>query len=270
MVILRNDRGIADEVLLNLADTFAPVTLAELGAARLMNRTDTKFILPAGQLPELLQTLKQDYRWLEADGYRVCPYETMYFDTEDLRFYHDHRIGRPSRFKVRQRRYVQSGLAFTEVKWKTPQRRTVKGRIPCRAEQSPDFTLDEASVSFVRQQISRADRSPDAASLRPVLWVGYTRITLVHRVSAERLTFDLDLTFRNHRGQSGFPEIVIAECKQDARQTSPFLNRMREDRIRAGGLSKYCLGLLSLDPGLRNNRFLPRYKQLQRLIANCL
>ncbi len=267
------------DLLAASANAFETISLADLGHARLMNRTDTKFLLPARQLPSLLDALRADYRWLDVDGYRLCPYETLYYDTPDLRLYHDHQAGRLNRYKIRQRRYVQSDLAFTEVKHKTPKRRTVKTRIPYAGPVTFGTTgihttissggLDPASRAFV-QQVTRTDtlaRPFDPAGLRPVLWVGYTRLTLVHGSTAERVTFDLNLTFRDAHGQVSYPELVIAELKQDAQQTSAFSALMRQQHRRPGGLSKYCLGLISLDPTLKQNRFKPKLRHLQTVIA---
>lgn len=270
------------ELLEASANAFGSISLADLGHARLMNRTDTKFLLPARQLPSLLDALSADYRWLEVDGHRLCPYETLYYDTLDLRLYHDHQAGRLNRYKIRQRRYVQSDLAFTEVKHKTRKSRTIKSRIPYVGPVTFGATngksvnngagltsLDAASRAFVQQMI-RADnptRSFDLAGLRPVLWVGYTRLTLVHGSTAERVTFDLNLTFRNADGHVSYPQLVVAELKQDAQQPSAFSMLMRQQRRRPGGLSKYCLGLISLDQTLKQNRFKPILRHLQTVIA---
>ena len=254
------------------AGSFASVSLADVGHARLMNRTDTKFLLPAPELPGLLDALRTDYRWLEVDGHRLCPYETLYYDTADLQLYHAHQAGRPNRYKIRQRRYVQSGLTFTEIKQKTGNGRTVKNRVPCSgwaanglpADGGPG--LDTASRVFVEQQMARTHRPLDFTDLRPVLWVGYTRLTFVHRTTAERLTLDLNLRYWNAAGRFSYPQLMIAELKQDARQPSAFLALMRQQHRRSGGMSKYCLGLISLDPTLRQNRFKPQLKRLHKLL----
>lgn len=261
------------------ATTFERITLADLGKAQLMNRTDTKFLLPARQLPALLATLQTDYRWLVVDGHSLSPYETLYYDTADLRLYHDHLAGRSNRYKIRQRRYVQSDLAFTEVKRKTNKSRTVKTRIPYSGSvafgadrvgmTNNEAHLDADSRAFVRQsmQTSPVDRLVDPTHLHPVLWVEYTRLTLVHRTTAERVTFDLNLTFRNASSLVDYPHLIIAELKQDARQPSAFLSVMRQQGHRPGSLSKYCLGLISLNQTLKHNRFKPQLKHLFNVVA---
>jgi hypothetical protein len=243
------------------ASLFAPITLSDMDGVRLMNRTDTKFMLPLSHLPILLTQLQQHYWWLEVDGNRLCTYETLYFDTDDLRFYHDHRTRRLNRYKIRQRHYLQSGLTFTEVKLKTNKGRTIKTRI--LNANRPGMGFDEESLAFLTQSTGY-----EPASLKPVLWVNYTRLTLVSQTTAERLTIDLNVRFRNSTQQRGYPQVVIAELKQDALQSSEFLKLMKQYRLREGSLSKYCLGLISLDHTLKQNLFKPKLKQLHKLIAN--
>lgn len=242
------------------ANQFAPIPLDDLDGVDLMNRTDTKFVLPVGHLAGLLDLLRADYRCLSLDGQRLCAYETLYFDTPDLRLYHEHRTGRLNRCKIRQRRYVASGLTFTEVKRKTNKGRTVKTRVEIPDGVRPVF--DEASRRFLREQ---TPLDPDA--LRPTLWVRYTRLTLVGRATAERLTFDFDLAFSDGTVQLRYPQIVVAEVKQNAQQGSPFRALMKRRQFREGALSKYCLGLISLDRTLPQNRFKAKFRRLQALIT---
>lgn len=243
-----------------LAEHFAPISLAEMDGVRLMNRTDAKFVLRADELPGLLAALRADYRCLSLDGQRLCGYETLYFDTPDLHLYHEHRTGRLNRYKIRQRRYVASGLTFTEVKRKTNKGRTVKTRIEQPDGVRPVF--DEESRRFLGQH---TPLDPDA--LRPTLWVSYTRLTLVSRATAERLTFDVDLHFFDGTQRLSYPQLVVAEAKQDARLASPFRALMKQHRLREGALSKYCLGLISLDASLPRNRFKARFRRLQTLLT---
>lgn len=243
-----------------LAERFAPISLAEMDRVRLMNRTDAKFVLRVGDLPDLLAALRADYRCLSLDGQRLCGYETLYFDTPDLRLYHEHRTGRLNRYKIRQRRYVASGLTFTEVKRKTNKGRTVKTRIEQPEGIRPVF--DEESRRFLGEQ---TPLDPD--TLRPTLWVCYTRLTLVSRATAERLTFDFDLNFFDGTQRLSYPQIVVAEAKQDAQQASPFRALMKHNLRREGALSKYCLGLISLDRTLPQNRFKTKFRRLQTLLT---
>lgn len=255
-----------------MASSFDSVSLTDLGKAKLMNRTDTKYVLPACQLTALLEVLRKDYRWLEVDGLRLCPYETLYYDTADLQLYHAHQTGRMNRYKIRQRRYAQSNLTFIEVKQKNQKKRTVKNRVRCPdwtfndVANCPDSGLDSTSRMFVQEQMRQTNRTLNPDLLQPVLWVGYTRLTFVSNTTAERLTLDLNLTFQNATGRVSYPDLLIAELKQDARQPSAFSSLMRQQRRREGGVSKYCLGLISLNPTLRQNQFKPQFKRLCKVL----
>ena len=204
---------------------------------------------------------------LEVAGLRLCGYETLYFDTPDLRCYHDHQRGRSNRYKIRQRRYVESDLLFTEVKRKTNKGRTVKERIQngavssLKIRQASSPRMDAQSQEFVES------RTNTPLNLRPVLWVGYHRITLVGRFTPERITLDLDLSFGDGQRQRDYGDLAIAEVKQDARQPSAFLDLMKQQGVRSGSLSKYCLGLISLDKSIKHNRFKPQLIHLQKILS---
>lgn len=251
-----------------LVERFAPIGLAEMEGVRLLNRTDTKFMLPLSSLFYLLDQLRDSYRILTIEGNRLNEYETLYFDTPDLQCYHDHQTGRLNRYKIRQRRYVASNLLFTEVKHKTNKGRTVKRRFqnslsgPLTTAGVDGSRLDEESQQFVSQQVPL-----NCSALHPMLWVGYQRITLVNRSFSERLTLDLNLMFQNNSRQQRFSSMVIAEVKQDARHPSTFLDLMKQNGYRRGAISKYCLGMISLYQPIRHNRFKPKLIRLQKILS---
>ena len=245
----------------------ASISLSEMESVKLMDRTDTKFLLPRRRIPALLHALLKNYRILEVDGHRLSAYETLYFDTPDLRSYHDHQCGRLNRYKVRQRHYIQSKLLFTEVKHKTNKGRTIKQRIRGHVVHAPEKVptrlaeLDDVSRLFVHQLT--AHRLPD---LHPVLWVGYQRITLVSCTSVERITLDLGLSFQAGERTKDFANLAIAEVKQDSRQHSEFISLMKRNGVRSGSLSKYCLGMVSLHGAIKQNRFKPQLHHLQKIL----
>ena len=93
---------------------------------------------------------------------------------------------------------------------------------------------------------------------------------LGHRPStAERLTLDLGLTFRTAHESMDFGKMVIAEVKREkANSPSPVIAVLTERRIRAGSISKYCLGLISTHAGLRKNNFMEQIRHFQRILNN--
>ena len=97
---------------------FEPITLKEMDSVKLMNRKDTKFIFNEKMLPALLKDLTKNYKILEISKKRESQYKTMYFDTEDFKFYTQHHNGKLNRHKVRYRQYIDVDLTFLEVKFK--------------------------------------------------------------------------------------------------------------------------------------------------------
>ncbi|MBA3971684.1 MAG: VTC domain-containing protein, partial [Bacteroidetes bacterium] len=108
---------------------FTPITLKEMDNVKLMDRTDTKFVFKQDQLADFLEEMKGDYSVLDVIGKRISRYESLYFDTTGFDLYHSHHRGKPSRFKIRFRKYVESELHFFEVKFKNNKGRTIKDRV---------------------------------------------------------------------------------------------------------------------------------------------
>ena len=63
-----------------------------------------------------------------SDGKLIHDYKSLYYDTEDWKFYLDHHNGRVNRNKIRFREYVGSKLTFLEIKLKNNKGKTIKKR----------------------------------------------------------------------------------------------------------------------------------------------
>jgi hypothetical protein len=96
---------------------------------KLMSRTDTKFAFKANKMPLLLKKLLPFYRVLAIDGKLIHDYKSLYYDTDDRKFYLDHHNGRVNRNKIRFREYVGSKLTFLEIKLKNNKGKTIKKRM---------------------------------------------------------------------------------------------------------------------------------------------
>ena len=96
--------------LSNAISDFSPITLKEMDRVKLMNRTDTKFAFRIDQLEPLLKKMQAYYKVLEVNKERIQAYNSLYFDTNDRKFYIDHHNSRVNRNKIRFREYVGSGL----------------------------------------------------------------------------------------------------------------------------------------------------------------
>ena len=242
----------------NLTHCFEPISLKEMDSVKLMDRVDVKYVIPIQTLPKVLFEAQTKYRILEVGNKRLCNYETLYYDTADLQLYNHHLKNRANRYKIRSRNYVDSDLRFFEVKFKNNKGRTIKTRIK---RETINQQMDIDSAEFLKQStpLSHLD-------FTGIIWVDYTRITLVSKQSLERLTIDLKLTFRNNRHQKAYPEIAIAEVKQEKSSGSPFIDIMKQFHIRQGSISKYCFGIISLYEGIPYNTFKPNLQRIHKLI----
>jgi hypothetical protein len=244
-----------------LLGAFAPTTLAELDAVTLLDRIDTKFLLPASRLASVLAPLTTEYRVLDINGVRQHAYHTRYFDTPAFECFHDHLSDQDLRHKMRSRTYVDSGLTFLEVKTRTDTGRTIKSR---RRMARPLTRMTAPARSFF------AKRTPfDATSLQPTVQNQFQRITLVHRHSAERLTVDVGIRFNYEKRTVILPGIAIAEVKRaDRDQISPFLQHMHAASIEPTRISKYCVGVALLHPHVPHADLEPTLLTIATLIQD--
>ena len=113
----------------SILSKFEPITLEEMDSVKLMERTDTKYVFPVSELPGILEGMISQYRLLDINNVRNQRYESLYYDTNDFLLYNKHLIGKPDRYKIRFRRYLDSaGLTYFEIKHKNNKRTTTKKR----------------------------------------------------------------------------------------------------------------------------------------------
>jgi hypothetical protein len=232
------------EKIKNKLDDFSPVGLKDMDNAQLMNRVDTKYVFGLPELPVFLEQLKNDYLVLDVNGNRISRYESLYFDTQNFDLYLNHHRGKPSRFKVRFRKYLESSQDYFEVKVKSNKGRTIKSRI----RQTQSETIRDKAEELLKTKTSLFPEQLEAK-----LWVNYSRITLVNKKSPERVTIDIGLTFKNNRQCKTINNLVIAEVKQEKFFASPFVKLMKSGHIRQGSISKYCFGVITLFHIKHNN-----------------
>jgi len=230
-----------------LISDFFPITLDEMDDVKLMSRTDTKFAFNAHKLPLLLKKLIPFYSVLTIDGKLIHEYKSLYYDTDDRKFYIDHHNQRVNRNKIRFREYVGSGLTFLEIKLKNNKKRTIKKRMKVDAITRE---LSEEHKKYIKKIIGKK------LEVNAKQWIIFSRITLVHKAQKERLTIDINLTFEDEKVSGDLKQIVIAEVKQEKMsRSSDFMKIAKEMYILPIRLSKYCMSTLHLNPDIKQNRF---------------
>lgn len=234
-------------------ETFTPHGLDDLNKSELMDRVDTKFLIPKDVLLDILQDVNQYYSVLEINKRRQFQYSNIYFDTQNFELYHQHHNAKLNRYKVRCRCYEDSQLTFLEVKFKNNKARTLKTRVQ-KSKFNALFSANEAHF------LSRHSALPALSNLRPAQHSGYTRVALANEAVGERVTIDTDLSYRlpdSHETPVLLDNICIVEVKQNStNRQSPFMQILKSQGLRPVGFSKYCIGMALLKrDDIKANRF---------------
>ena len=239
--------------------SMSSITLEEMKSIRLMNRIDTKYLTTLPVLEQLLHLAGPEYRVQEANGQRILPYYTLYYDTPDYAMFLAHQNGKMNRQKVRVRSYLSSGDHFLEVKNKNNKGRTHKKRIGIEAV--------NIKTSLCQEFLERILRYP-VASLCEGLENQFNRITLVNHRMTERLTIDTQLEFHHlHTDKRcNLENLVVIELKRDGNTFSPVREMLRDLHVHPAGFSKYCMGSVLTNSTLKYNRFKPKLRALERLL----
>lgn len=245
---------------------FQPITLQEMSAVKLMNRIDTKYVVPLPLLAELLQRAVPLYE-IQAQGkQRTAAYHTIYLDTDQKQMYNLHQIGRKIRQKIRVRTYLDTNETFLEVKTKNNHGRTKKKRIEVAKfrgskqylvfQQNPDYQ------AFINKKawVQLTDVNPHVENR-------FRRITLVNHAKTERLTIDLGITFYNFdtKQTADIGHLAIIELKRDGLTPSPMKQILLQMQIHEGGFSKYCIGCALTNPQLRQNNLKEKLLRIRKL-----
>jgi hypothetical protein len=231
----------------NLLDQFTSIRLEEMDAVKLMDRTETKFLIPADLLPHALQQIKKHYHCQENFLKRTAKYETLYYDTPGFSLYMKHHNGELNRYKVRHRTYIDSKQGFLEIKHRNNKGRSVKRRVQ-ETHATRQFTGN--ALTFLSSELSF-----DAALLQPAVTINYNRITLVGKRHNERITIDTDIEFRRSNKCVHLENIAVAEIKQSNKTRSVFQDTMKSMQLRETPFSKYCSAVAMMCDGVKRNNF---------------
>lgn len=248
-----------DEKINELLEHLEPITLEQMSSIRLMNRTDTKFVTSKEKLVELLQLAQGKYYAQFHNGSKIANYMTTYWDTDDFHFFMEHHNGRAPRQKVRVRTYLDSDITFLEIKTKNNHGRTKKKRVEVPSQA---ITGENGNEEFLQGLVHMG-----MDDIHPTVRNQFHRITLVNYGKTERLTIDYDVNFHNEETQmdANVGPLVIIELKRDGNVYSPILAILRQLRIQPSGFSKYCIGSVMTNKGLKQNNFKQKLVTLSKL-----
>ena len=247
--------------IMNHLSDFTSHGLNDLSKAVLMDRVDTKYIIPLGELDDLLVQLKAHCTILKIDERCISHYKNNYFDSVDLQYYRDHHNGALNRYKVRCRTYVEQDKSFLEVKFKNNKKRTLKKRV--RVDQNNIHSLVKENEFLQRCGIENGQR------LISVQECDYYRVAFANEASGERLTIDFNLSYLDPENQQTIQldNMAIIELKQNIfNRNSQLYKVLRSKRLRHCKFSKYCIGLSLLRSKIiKTNRFKETLLKVKKL-----
>lgn len=243
----------------NTIHAFEPIRLEEMDQVKLMNRIDTKYWFHIKRLNDLLERIKAEYYILHIDENCVQLYTTTYYDTFESDMFIQHHNGKLSRYKVRRRNYILSGISFLEVKFKNNKRKTIKKRIPA---EYGNTAFSDKEKKFLSGLIPY-----DSTCLYTTVGNEFRRITLVNKNFKERCTIDFELSFKTDNKNIELNDLVIMEIKTDGRwSASPLALALRDARLKNSGFSKYCIGCAVTNPKLKRNNFKRKIRRIEKII----
>ena len=236
-----------------------PVPLAEVQArAELLARFDNSYLVPVAAFAAFAAELTDPGRpggpfaALCINGRRWFRYHSVYYDTPDLRSFHDHRQGRRLRYKIRERLYEDTGERQFEIKLKGRRGETVKHRQPLLPG---DAALGAAPRHFLASVLHRTYGIEAPTELGRSLVTDYQRATFV--ADGQRVTCDAALlcrdeeTGRTVRADGG---LVLVETKTTGHLTEA--DRLLHGYgLRAAEFTKYCGAMAALRPDLNANHW---------------
>jgi hypothetical protein len=187
-------------------------------------------------------------------GLATQRYETMYYDTPELTFFHAARGQRPQRCKVRVRHYLDTDDRFIEVKRRNTRNETVKFRQPWPGSiaQARHFLHESlgSSTAVIDQLVDH---------LVPTAQTAYERVALLLS-SGGRMTIDRQLMVGphddlTHRLFEAGSNLVIVETKSTGHAPTAMDSALWGQNFRPLSLSKYALAVASFRPDLPLNRW---------------
>lgn len=209
------------------------ILLEEAKKIKLFNRIETKYEseLNSKNLENLLKYLYDNYYVVANNNITIFEYINIYFDSDDLIMYNEHKKNSSNRQKVRIREY-SNGNKYLEIKHKIDHK-TIKKRIPI------DNVDIDNNFDWIKDNLQY-----DISKLSHILTTKYDRITFISKDFHERITVDFNIEFFNLKTKiTKLINKVIIEVKQDDKSSNDIHDIIKSFNIEKCHFSKYFNGL---------------------------
>ncbi len=224
--------------------SFNPISLDDLiSKASFLDRIEKKYILSEKNFEKLLSDLEKDFFILDIEEKTIFEYESIYMDTIDYFFYHQHQKKKNKRTKVRTRKYVDSWITFFEYKQKE---NWVIKKLRYQFDKDKKDEIDNEANDFFKTNFKNFYKL-DPKDIFPSLSTKYNRITLCSKDFKERLTIDFNLRLQDLRNplkwEISLENLVIIESKSISIDNISSKIMKKHNIKRSGSCSKYSLWL---------------------------
>lgn len=209
------------------------ISLDEAKNIKLFNRIETKYEseLHTSNLANLFKYLYDNYYVVTNGTTTIFNYINIYFDSNDLLMYNEHKKHSNNRQKVRIREY-SNGEKYLEIKHKI-NHKTLKKRIPIN-----NININN-NFDWIKNNLQY-----DLDNLYHILTVKYFRTTFISKDFHERITIDFNIEFFNIKTKiTKLINKVIIEVKQDNKSTNNIHDIIKSFDINRCNFSKYFNGL---------------------------
>jgi len=238
-------------------NNFDSILLSDMDNVKLLNRVDKKYLVDFNKLERIIRSCSDSFFVLSVGGERIVKYHTTYFDTDNFDLFQAHQRGCLNRYKIRYRRYINTGDIFLEIKLKTNTGRTKKNRMKINSCEIPFGGLCSNFISDFS--------GLNPSLLKPKIDTKFDRITLVSKDFKSRVTIDVNIKMMNIDDNVCIENLSVVEVKQERGAGVIAMDKiLREYKCVPSGFSKYCIGLSLLKSNLKQNNFAPVVKMLKR------
>jgi len=233
--------------LIDKLNQFAPIEVSDYAGMDFADLKETKFILSAKKLKNILDEIKDKYYVLEIKGNRILKCTSEYYDTEDYKLYMAYHNGSGNRYLIKNDEIEGVKNSSIKIKFKSN-----KGEISKVKQKTKDSDFENIQIKeFVQENTPF-----NADVLKKMLKNSFYRIVLIHKNTIEKITIDIDMILSNSHENLKLPYLAIVEVKQEKLSLfSDFIVSLRKLNIQKTSISKYCMGVALLNKDVKKNKY---------------
>ncbi len=223
---------------------------------QMFNRWELKYLVHVKTMYQIIEAIKNYVKPDENGMDGMYKISSLYYDTQDFKFYHEKADGQKFRQKLRLRKYAADREnSFFEIKQRYNST-VMKKRV--MLPDSDAHALGEgalASEQFHMEQrgvIEQIEYLLSVYALVPKLNVCYMRRAFAGIYEGDlRVTFDTNLKCSRHKDEQNqkymiHPSYAVMEIKADQRVPMWLIRVIQKHNLEANRVSKYCLGVETL------------------------